>query len=138
MLTPPSYVDSHKRSFAELVTVVMVLVVLVIGIVRSNYLSTILAILVAAFVWFTTPFKYYIFPNRIVIAYGLPRRKVILIGDIKEFGVAKLPMGMRLVVRRKTGRMILLSPVNLEAFQEKLSEVVATYRAQNSEKDDLV
>tara|TARA_B100001013_G_scaffold251640_1_gene156477 strand:+ start:612 stop:1028 length:417 start_codon:yes stop_codon:yes gene_type:complete len=138
MLAPYIYVDSHKRSFAELVTVVMVLIVLVLGIVRSNLLSTVLALLVATFVWFTTPFKYYIFHNRIIVAYGLPRRKAIPIGDIKEFGIAKLPMGMRLVIRRKTGRMILLSPVNLEAFQEKLSEVVATYRAQNSEKDELL
>ena len=130
----PSYSDRHRRSFAEFITVALVVSVIVLGLVRGVNWSIFLGVLVALFVWFTTPFKYYVFDDRLVVTYGLPRRLVVSFGEMSEFGLAKMPMGYRLVIRRRRGRTLLLNPVDPQAFHDRLAEAVSGYRARNPQQ----
>lgn len=96
------------------------------GILYGNLLIFLVGLGLALFVWLTTPRRYDLFRDRLVVSYGKPRRSVVSLSEIENTDVVSLPVGgTRLIVRRKRGRPLVLSPEDPHGFQEELEKALA-------------
>ena len=128
------YAESHRWSFIEILSPVMVVAVIVLAFVNDRPWSLPIGGALAIYVWIITPFNYKVFNDSFVITYGMPRRSVVFFKDIQKFGLVRLPIGDRIMVERKKGRRLLLKPRNPEVFQSKLAEAFEENRRLNPEQ----
>lgn len=85
----------------------------------------------AAYTWLTTPKRYLIFENALVIEYGRPRVKVIDFSNISHVETLSLGVGARLRVVLIKGKRTMVMSKNLDTFRERLDEALERYQSQN-------
>ena len=130
----PLHADKHRSTFN--LTLILSLVVAVIGLLSLGSGGVILLILggaVAAYSWFTTPAHYWVYNDRLVIAYGRPRVRHVLFQQIDDVELLTLPFGNRLLVRLRTRRRLFLQPTDTEQFQSSLAGALDSFRRANPE-----
>ena len=128
----PFHIDRHKSNFNFTLAVAMGVAVL--GLVGGNPLLLIAGLGVAGFSWLTTPARYTLFSDRLVIAYGMPRIRHIHFQDIDKVDPLKLPIGTRLRVGLRSRRPILIQPRDPDEFQSKLEGALESYRGSHSQE----
>ena len=108
-------------------TLPFMMVVVLIGILYMELLIILVGLALAVFVWLTTPRRYEIFRDRLVIGYGMPRRSAFPLADVMTTDVVSMPLGgTRLVIRRHKGRPLILSPDDPEEFKQQLDWALGT------------
>ena len=128
----PKYMDRHRASFNF--TLILALVLAAFGILSTDPLLTIVGLAFAAFAWLTTPNLYMLFDDRLVIAYGKPRLRHILFGQIENVELVQLAMtSSRVRVYPKFGRPTWLAPRDPEAFKEQLSQALESFHQEHPE-----
>ena len=85
---------------------------------------------VAAYTWFTSPRRYLIYENVLVIQYGRPRVKVIDFSNISHLEMLSLGIGDRLRVVLTNGKRAMVMSKNLDTFRERLDEALERYQSQ--------
>ena len=121
----PLHWDSHRTNLN--LTLIFSLVVAVIGLYPSpNYLFVI-GIGVAIYSWLTTPRRYRIYRDALVINYGSPRVKAYPFQEIANVERLTLPIGDRLRVRMANGRRLMVLAKDSETFQAKLEDALDTF-----------
>ena len=128
----PFHIDRHKSSFNF--TLALAMGVAVVGLMGANPFLLIVGLAVAGFSWFTTPARYTLFDDRLVIAYGKPRIRHILFREIDQVDPLKLPIGTRLRVALRSRRPILIQPRDPDEFQSKLEGALESYRSSHSQE----
>ena len=124
----PLYWDNHRVSVN--LTMIFALAVAVLGLFSGGLLFFAGAG-VAAYTWLTSPRRYLIFENALVIEYGRPRVKVIDFSNISHVEMLSLGVGERLRVVLLNGRRTMVMSKNLETFRERLDEALERYQSQN-------
>ena len=119
--------DRHRASIFRRLSFPLVVGVAVAALLYRDPVLFFLALGLGLFAWVTTPTRYDIFRDRLVVNYGRPRRTVVSFADIMNAEVLKLAFGERLVVRRKSGRALLLSPGDLHSFQAELEKALGGF-----------
>lgn len=126
--TQPLYWDNHRASIN--LTLILSLFVGVVGFLRGQQEFAVLGLTFAAYTWLTSPKRYMIFENALVIEYGRPRVKVIDFSNISHVETLSLGIGERLRVVLVKGRRTMVMPKNLETFKERLDEALERYQSQ--------
>lgn len=111
-------------------TMIFALAVAVLGIFSGSPLFF-AGVGVAAYTWLTSPRRYLIFENALVIEYGRPRVKVIDFSNISHVETLSLGIGERLRVVLINGRRTMVMSRNLETFRERLDEALEKFQSQN-------
>ena len=127
----PLHADRHRSPFNF--TLVLALAVGGVGLF-TNYLLFVIGMAVGAYSWFTTPSQYMIYSDRLVIFYGRPRVRQVFFQEIEQVDPISLPMGVRLVVRLRTGRRLMIQPRDSEEFQNKMRGAMESYHRDNPER----
>ncbi len=124
-LERPIHSTRYRGSFFGRATLPLMGVVAIAGILYGNLLIFLVGLGLALFVWLTTPRRYDLFRDRLMVSYGKPRRSVVSLSDIENADVVSLPVGgTRLIVRRKRGRPLVLSPEDPQGLQEELEKAL--------------
>ena len=129
----PLHTDRHKSSFN--LTLMLAMVVAVIGLFSGGQgmFLVVMGLAVAAWSWLTTPSQYFIYNDRLVIAYGRPRVRHVNFEQIDQVDLLALPIGNRLRVRLKTGRPMFIQPREAEEFQSKFQGALESHRRDHPE-----
>ena len=127
----PLYWDNHRVSVN--LTMIFALAVAVFGLFSGGFLFF-AGMGVAAYTWLTSPRRYLIYENVLVIQYGRPRVKVIDFSNISHLEMLSLGIGDRLRVVLISGKRTLVMSKNLETFREKLDEALERYQSQNPQR----
>ncbi len=125
----PLHADRHKGSFNF--TLALALAVVVIGVLQMDAggaTFVVIGLAVAAFSWFTTPSQYTLFDDHITITYGRPRVRHIGFQQIDRSEILKIFVGDRLIIHLANGRRFLIQPRDVEGFQEKFEQALASYQ----------
>ena len=125
----PLYWDNHRVSFN--LTLIFALVVAVLGFFSTEVVLMFAGIGVAAYTWLTSPRRYMIYENALVIEYGRPRTKAIDFSNISHLEMLSLGIGDRLRVVLVNGKRTMVMARDLETFREKLDEAMDRYQGQN-------
>ncbi len=125
----PLYSDNHRVSFN--LTLIFALVVAVLGLFSGEVMLLFAGIGVAAYTWFTSPRRYMIYENALVIEYGRPRTKAIEFSNISHIELLSLGIGDRLRVVLINGKRTMVMARDLETFRKKLDEAMDRYQGQN-------
>ena len=123
----PLYWDNHRVSVN--LTMIFALAVAVLGLFSGGMLFF-AGVGVAAYTWFTSPRRYLIYENVLVIQYGRPRVKVIDFANISHLEMLSLGIGDRLRVVLVSGKRTMVMSKNLETFRERLDEALERYRGR--------
>ena len=131
----PLYWDNHRVSVN--LTMIFALAVAVLGLFSGGMLFF-AGVGVAAYTWFTSPRRYLIYENVLVIQYGRPRVKVIDFANISHLEMLSLGIGDRLRVVLVSGKRTMVMSKNLETFRERLDEALERYqgRCPQGRRDD--
>ena len=131
----PLYWDNHRVSVN--LTMIFALAVAVLGLFSGGMLFF-AGVGVAAYTWFTSPRRYLIYENVLVIQYGRPRVKVIDFANISHLEMLSLGIGDRLRVVLVSGKRTMVMSKNLETFRERLDEALERYqgRSPQGRRDD--
>lgn len=124
----PLYWDNHRVSVN--LTMIFALAVAALGLFTGSLLFF-AGSGVAVYTWLTSPRRYLIYENALVIEYGRPRVKVIDFSNISHVEMLSLGIGERLRVVLITGRRTMVMSKNLETFRERLDEALERYQSQN-------
>ena len=132
----PLYTDYHRVSVN--LTMIFALAVAALGLFSGNPMLLFAGIGVAAYTWFTSPRRYLIYENALVIEYGRPRVKVIDFSNISHLEMLTLGISERLRVVLNNGRRTMVMSKNLETFRGKLDEALERYQNQHPQgrRDD--
>ena len=124
----PLHADRHRGSFNF--TLALALAVVVIGVLQGpdGVPFVVIGLAVAAFSWFTTPSQYTLFDDHITITYGRPRVRHIGFQQIDRSEILKIFVGDRLIIHLANGRRFLIQPRDVEGFQEKFEQALASYQ----------
>ena len=125
----PVHWDQHSTRWN--LTLIFSLVVMVLGFV-SGYPLIILGLAMAAFSWLTTPRQYLLFRDRMTIVYGMPRTKVISLGEIAHSELLSLPFGERLRIRMANGKPMMLQMRDPSTFRGHLEDALSRYNGEQS------
>ena len=121
-----AYVDRHHASFNF--TLILALILAVGGFVRGDQFLFIVGVAFAAYAWLSTPSRYMLFGDRLVIAYGKPRLRTIPFVDIENVELLRLSrINPRLRVSYQRGRRTWLVPKDAEAFNERFQEALSRF-----------
>lgn len=123
----PLYSDVHRVSVN--ITMIFALAVAVMGLFSGGFLLF-AGLGVAAYTWLTSPRRYLIYENALVIEFGRPRVKVIDFSNISHVELLTLGIGERLRVVLISGRRAMVMSKNLETFRERLDEALERYQSQ--------
>lgn len=123
----PIYWDNHRVSVN--LTMIFALAVALLGLISGSPLLF-AGLGVAGYTWLTSPRRYLIFENALVIEYGRPRVKVVDFSNISHVEMLSLGIGERLRVVLINGRRIMVMSKNLETFRERLDEALERYQSQ--------
>ena len=113
-------------------TLIFGLVVAILGIITANLLLTPLGLLMGGYSWFTTPRQYLLYRDRMVVAYGMPRTRVIPFAEISHVEILALPFGERLRLRMVSGSRLMLMMRDPGAFRNHLEDALAQYHGEQS------
>ena len=129
----PLYADRHKASFNF--TLFMALAVATLGLF-GNPALVVLGLGFAAYSWLTTPSNYMLFRDRLMIAYGRPRYKTILFGEIDgDIELVQLAIASpRLKVAYGRGHRTWLVPRDAEAFGQQFREALVRFRESGAQE----
>ena len=130
----PLYWDNHRVSVN--LTLILALAVAVVGLFSGSLLFF-AGVGVAAYTWFTSPRRYLIYENALVIEYGRPRVKVIDFANISHVEMLSLGIGERLRVVMINGKRAMVMARNLDAFRERLDEALERYQSQNPQDQNF-
>ena len=125
----PIHWDQHSSRWN--LTLIFAVVVAILGIM-SGYPLIILGLAMAAFSWLTTPRQYLLFRDRVVIAYGMPRTRVVALAEISHAEVLQMPFGMRLRLVMVAGNRMMLPMRDPMEFRNHLEDVLVRYRGEQS------
>ena len=114
------YSDRPGASILNMINPVIAVVLLVLGILGSDPLPVFLALGMGIFIWFTRHVRYQIFSDRLVIQYGKPRLKAVLLSDIAE--VHSVLGGKGLFIKSNRAGGLLIRPRDPETFQMRLED----------------
>ena len=128
----PIHSDGPKTKFN--VTLIFALVIAIIGLLTSALFLVILGMAGAGFNWFTSPRRFLIYENALVIIYGQPRVKVILFPEISYLETLVTPMGQRLRVRLVNGRRIMVGVRDIEEFRVRLDEALEKFNGDYKQR----
>jgi hypothetical protein len=118
-------------------TLIFALVVVVLGLVPlfrgkgddGDLLLIAVGVGVAVINWLTTPRRYEIYQDALVIAYGQPRVRVIPFGQISGSPeVLRLVIGDRLRLQLVNGKRVIFQTRDLQTFHDRLSEALSGFR----------
>lgn len=119
----PTLSDRYRGSPMHLLSPALAGVLVVVGVSQFDLFTMALGVGLGLYVWLTRHTRYEIFSDRLVIYYGGPRRKVVLLVDIEDVQVVKVPMGGQgLYLRRKRGWGVVIRPRDSEGFAAGLEE----------------
>ena len=123
---PPSYVDRHHASLN--LTLILALVLAFGGFIRGDQFLFIVGVAFAAYAWLSSPNKYMLFEDRLVIAYGKPRLRTIPFDVIENVELLRLSrINPRLRISHQGGRRTWLVPKDAEAFNERFQEALKRF-----------
>ena len=125
----PIHWDQHASKWN--LTLIFGLVVVILGI-TTNLLLAALGLLMSAYSWFTTPRQYLLYRDRMVVAYGMPRTRVIPFAEISHVEILALPFGERLRLRMLSGSRMMLMMRDPGAFRNHLEDALAQYHGEQS------
>ncbi len=126
--TQPRYLqrlhaDKPRSSIMQLLSPVLAATITVIGLTQGDPLSVAMGGGLLAYVWFTRHTRYEVFEDRLVIRYGSPRMRSVMLADIGEVRLVNAPLGGQdLLVRKTGGGVLVIRPSNTEGFAEALRE----------------
>ena len=126
-LDPPIYWDQHSTRWN--LTLIFSLVVVVLGFF-SGFLLTALGLVMAAWSWFTTPRQYLLYRDRMTIVYGMPRTRVIPLGEMAHSELLSLPFGERLRIRMNDGKRMMLQMRDPSTFRGHLEDALMRYHGE--------
>ena len=112
-------------------TLIFGLVVVILGI-TTNLVLAALGLLMSAYSWFTTPRQYLLYRDRMVVAYGMPRTRVIPFAEISHVEILALPFGERLRLRMVSGSRMMLMMRDPSTFRNRLEDALAQYHGEQS------
>ncbi|MSQ22782.1 MAG: hypothetical protein EXR53_05700 [Dehalococcoidia bacterium] len=119
----PLHTDKSRNSMIQLLSPALAAVMVVLGIINPDVVTVTMGVGLLAYVWFTRHARYEIFQDRLIIYYGTPRIKNVLLADIAEVRLIKAPIGGQdLVVTRKGRGVLVIRPRDAEAFAAALGE----------------
>jgi hypothetical protein len=124
----PLYWDNHRVSVN--LTMIFAVAVAVMGLLSSSPMLLFAGLGVAAYTWFTSPRRYLIYENVLVIQYGRPRVKVIDFSNISHLEMLSLGIGDRLRVVLLNGKRTMVISKNLDTFRERLDDALERYQSQ--------
>lgn len=125
----PIHWDQHASRWN--LTLIFGLVVVILGI-TTNLVLAALGLLMSAYSWFTTPRQYLLYRDRMVVAYGMPRTRVIPFAEISHVEILALPFGERLRLRMVSGSRMMLMMRDPGAFRNHLEDALAQYHGEQS------
>ena len=119
--SPPVHTDRQRNSGFDIMRLGIVVVLVLMGILTQSLVPFLFAIGLFLFHWLTRHRRYEIFPDRLVVHYGKPRKKTIPLDEIVEVRQMNLPFGGQgIVLRRNRGIGLLLRPMDPETFAAHL------------------
>lgn len=120
----PIYSDKYRSSLFQLLSPVIAAFVVVSGIIQQDALAIVLGLALGVFVWFTTHTKYELYPDRFVIYYGMPRRRVVPLADIEDMQLVKAPLQARGLLIRKGASRLLITPRDPDRMNTEIRNLV--------------
>ena len=126
----PIYWDQHASRWN--ITLIFSLVVAVLGIFSNQYILVALGLAMGAWSWFTTPRQYILFRDRMTIVYGMPRTRIISLGEIAHSELLSLPFGERLRIRMNAGNRIMLMMRDPSTFRGHLEDALTRYHGEQT------
>lgn len=97
----------------------------IIGLLGGDPVTFLLGVAYALYFYYTRPTRYEVYNDRLVVRYGRPRQKNLLLADVEEVRLVKLPMGREAIwVQKKGGRGELIRPADPERFLAQLEDAL--------------
>jgi hypothetical protein len=113
----PVHTDRQRNSGFDFLRLGIIIVLIVMGILTKTLAPFLFALALLLFNWLTRHRLYEIFPDRLVVHYGKPRKKTIPLNEIAEVRPMKLPFGGQgIMIKRNRGIGLLLRPMDPDAF----------------------
>ena len=115
-------------------TIIFGLVVAGLGVYMREWPTIAMAVGVIAITWFTSPRKYSVYKNALVVGYGQPRVKVVYFNQVDEVELLSLPLGDRIRVRllkkdkTRGGRTEILQMRDPAKFRDRLQAALEDFR----------
>ena len=129
----PLYTERHWRAINFLL--VAGIAAVVVGLFAGRGI-TMLGVALAVYAWFTTPTRYLLFNDRLVIVYGRPRVRTVMYSQIEGVETLAAPVsGRRLRVLRRAGRSAWLTPRDPFKFLDHFREALEQFQAGSPEPD---
>ncbi len=125
----PIHWDQSASKFN--LTLIFSLVVAVLGIM-TNPILIILGLGMGAYSWLTTPRHFLLYRDTMVIAYGMPRNRVISFAEISHVELLAMPLGERLRIRMMSGSRLMLMMRDPGSFRGHLEDALARYHGEQS------
>ena len=120
----PIFVDRHRISLGDLLIGGLVAWVFILGIMSGDTLQLALGLGFVVFLAFTRHKRYEITSTTLVIKFLGPREMMVPLEDIQAAELVKIPMsGIAVMVVRKNGRRVAISPTNADRFLQELRAI---------------
>lgn len=130
----PLHADRHRSPFNF--TLALSVAVAAVGLFTAAPLLIAVGLAVAAFTWFTTPARYMVFPDHLLIAYGRPRTRLVFFRQVESVELIKFAIGNRVRVNLRAGRPLFIQPKDGEGFQSRFQSALDSYRRDHPEGQD--
>ena len=125
MATPqPIYSDRFRRSAWHMMTPVVAAVLIVAGLLQTEFFNILLGAGLALFILLTRHARYDLFDDRLVIRYVGPRTKIMPLAEIE--GVQRIRMtlgGQGVFLQKKGGLGLVINPMDADRFAAELEDV---------------
>ncbi|MEX2599224.1 MAG: hypothetical protein WD533_06170 [Dehalococcoidia bacterium] len=119
----PLLTDKSRISLIQLLIPGLILYLVVLGVTQGDPVGIVVGVALALYFVFTFHFRYELYQDVLVIRFLAPRRKAVLLADIEDAQVIRVPLrGETLLIRRRTGGPMLLRPANTEQFLMRLNQ----------------
>ena len=133
----PLHSDRNKSPFNFLLIAGLVAIGLGLFFGAVNPSMVVIGLGVVAYAWFTTPTKYELFNDRLIIKYGQPRIKHVMFQNIEGVDNLMVPLsGPRLRVREARGRGVWLTPRDPETFMDQFRQAMEAFRGETSSEEE--
>ena len=126
----PIYWDQNATRWN--LTLIFSLAVAVLGIIMTEPLLIILGLGMSGYSWLTTPRRFLLYRDSVVVVYGMPRTRVVSFAEVANVELLALPLGERLRIRMLSGRPLMLMMRDPGAFRGHLDDALARYHGQQT------
>ena len=134
----PIHFDTNRAAMNLTLIMALVVVVLGFGLVGEPvWWFIVLGLGMAVYSWLTTPRRFLIYLNALVIAFGWPRVRVIPFTQISHPETLTTPIGERLQVRLENGRRVMLPTKNPSEFRDRLDEALDNFHGSQPKQEIL-